>query len=98
MTWSPPEAPDDDAERLAIVLAPLMVERITTLLGLRVMTVRDRELVQAMARRDPRTLTPDHRHWVQQLLWRYRRALAADIAPKLNPDDPIVREMEKTGA
>lgn len=96
MTWQPPEQ-DDDEERMRITLAPVMAARIRYLLALTVMAGKDRTLAEQLGRRDPKTLTPEHRHWVQQLLWRYRRALPAGVAPRLNPDDPIVREMEAAG-
>jgi len=110
MTWSPPEPDDDDAERLAIVLAPRMKERLIALLAIPlkrdqsewqvpIMSGKDRGLLLSMWRRDPKTLTPEHRHWIAQLLWRYRKApeIPATMRPKLNPGDPIVRAMEDAG-
>jgi len=96
MAWQAPEQ-DDDEERMAITMAPVMVTRIKALLGI-TLAPADAALVDGLTRRDPKTLTAEHRHWVQRLLWKYRRDLPRGVAPKLNPDDPIVREMEMTGA
>ncbi len=98
MIWTPPEPPDDDAERLALTLAPYLRARIDVLLTVP-MTAADHALVEGMARRDPKTLTPDHRGWIFRLLWKYRRSseIPASMRPKLNPDDPIVRAMEDAG-
>ncbi len=98
MTWAPPEPEDDDAERMATALAPYLRSRIEALLKAPLMP-KDRDLVAAMARRDPKTLTPDHRQWISGLLWKYRRSaeIPASMRPKLNPDDPIVRAMEDAG-
>jgi hypothetical protein len=96
MTYAQPDPPDDDAERLALVLAPRMRECIRALLNV-TMVPNDQALVQGLARRDPATLTAQQRHWIAQLLWRYRRNVPSELRPKLNPDDPIVREMEMAG-
>lgn len=96
MTYAYPDPPDDDEERLAIVMAPRMIERIRALLGIS-LAPKDRTLVESLARRDPKTLTAEHRSWIASLLWKYRRDLPANLRPRLNPDDPIVREMEAAG-
>jgi len=93
MAWSPPEPDDDDEERIALAFAPLMAERIRALMPV-TMSPRDCELLEAIARHDPKTLTADQRHWVRQLRWKYRHSLPEDQRPKLNPDDPIVRKLE----
>ena len=98
MAWSPSEPDDDDAERLKLTLAPYLRARIDVLLKVP-MAAKDHGLVTAMARRDPKELTPDHRQWIKRLLWQYRRSpeIPAEMRPKMNPDDPIVRAMEDAG-
>jgi hypothetical protein len=94
--WIEQEPSAEDAERTALALAPTMRRCISTLLQLELLP-NDRDLMQALARRPDAELTAERRHWVRQTLWRYRRRLPADIRPKANPDDPIVRAMEEAG-
>lgn len=96
MTYAMPDPPDDDAERLALVLAPRMRASIQALLNV-TMLPNDQALLDSLARRDPATLDAQQRHWIAQFMWRYRSRVPAALRPKLNPDDPIVREMERAG-
>lgn len=48
-----------------------------------------RELLAA----DLTRLTPLQAHQLRKLAWAYRVRLPAHLRPKVNPDDPIVREM-----
>ena len=48
-----------------------------------------RELLAA----DLTKLTPLQAHQMRKIAWAYRRKLPAHLRPKVNPDDPIVREM-----
>jgi hypothetical protein len=91
--WIDEEATTHDEERkLDSTLAPWCRERIATLLQLNLLP-NDVALLEAIARKPDAELDAQRRHWIRQMLWRYRRALPPDIRPKANPDDPIVREM-----
>jgi hypothetical protein len=96
MTYAQPEPEDDDEERLAIALAPRMAAYVSALFAI-TMVPKDRELLGSLARRAPQTLTAEHRLWITRLAWKYRSDMRRSLRPKLNPDDPIVREMEMAG-
>ena len=46
------------------------------------------------ARRDPAGFDDGDLRHLQRLLWHYRRVLPRWLAPRANPDDPIVIELE----
>lgn len=94
--WGDRDADEDEAERMTATLAPWCRERLRLLAQID-MTQQDRGLVEGLARRADAELTAERRHWIRQLLWRWRRALDPSIRPKVNPDDPIVRAMEEAG-
>ena len=48
----------------------------------------------AFLRRDADTFDTTDRALLKRLRWHYRRRLPAWLRPKVNPDDPIVRERE----
>lgn len=94
--WQEIEPPNEEQARIAKALAPWCTERIALLRQVR-MSAEDEGLLGALALQDPATLDQRRRHWIRQMLYRYRRALPPDARPKVNPDDPIVREMEEAG-
>jgi hypothetical protein len=94
MWWRETEPPEEEARRIAVVLGPWATARLHLLHQVQ-MEKRDEELRDALARRDPTTLNEQQRHWIRQMLWRYRRVLPSDARPRANPDDPIVRAMEE---
>ena len=54
---------------------------------------RDRAFIGFVCRMAADQLTERQRQHVQRVAWRLRRYLPPHLAPKCNPDDPIVREM-----
>lgn len=57
----------------------------------------DARWIRDWCHKQPRDLPPDARAHVAALCWRYRKFLAPrSVAPRLNPLDPIVREMRLT--
>ena len=52
-----------------------------------------RRTVRHFLTRDLTRITEHERGEIMQLAWMYRRDLPEHLRPKLNPDDPIVREM-----
>ncbi len=52
-----------------------------------------RRTVRQYLTMDLTTLTEHERGEITRLAWMYRRDLPEHLRPKLNPDDPIVREM-----
>ena len=95
MRWrETPEPEDDDEERIAILFAPMMIERIRALLGLTCMLPNDRDVLMDLARTAPQQLSRDQRHQVRVLMWKYRRDVPPALRPRLNPCDPIARELE----
>jgi hypothetical protein len=83
---------DDDARKLSSSLAARYREYIAMLQQVDLLP-SDRSLVEAVARKPDTEFTAQRRHWIQQILWRYRLRLPAGVAPKANPTDPIVRDM-----
>lgn len=54
----------------------------------------DARVLRGLIRADLGRLTAEQRELLRMLTWRWRRRLPPGLAPKLNPDDPIVRAME----
>jgi hypothetical protein len=94
----PPEPDDDDAGRVA---AAVRRARLNTLNALANAPIgadsRERKDVldlRAKLQRDRDPLTAKEEERIRQLAWKWRRHLPRGTAPKLPPQDPIVREME----
>lgn len=94
--WGDTDTVEEEAARMTGTLVPWCRERLRLLAQID-MTANDRGLVEGLMRRSDAELTAERRHWIRQLLWRYRRVLAGDIRPRVNPDDPVVRAMEEAG-
>jgi hypothetical protein len=57
----------------------------------RLLRPRDREFVDWACRASSTALDEGHAARVDRLAWRYRRLLPAHLAPRVDPDDPLVR-------
>lgn len=55
---------------------------------------RDARLLRALKQADPEWLSEEQVDDLQRLAWRHRRQLPRHLVGRMNPDDPIVREME----
>ena len=91
------DTPEQDAAR-----ARLATRRVLelTIGALRMVTMPpsspDRWRLRTLVHADLDTISAEHIALLAQLAWRYRRQLPKHLAPKLNPDDPIVRSMRKS--
>lgn len=95
---SMPREDDHDADRR--VARAVRQARLGNLAALAMCSIpagsRDRKDVldlRAKLDRDREPLTQKESERITQLMWKYRRQLPRGLAPKLNPDDPVVREM-----
>jgi hypothetical protein len=98
MSWQMPEA-DTPAQEAARVAQAEAEERRVMIRALREALNNTRSM-QADRARLRRLLAADLGRWsrddqrdLDRLAWRHRRRLPHYLAPRLNPDDPIVREM-----
>lgn len=55
---------------------------------------RDARLLRELKRADPDWLDEDQAQALDRLAWKHRRKLPRHLVPRMNPDDPIVRELE----
>nr|WP_294547660.1 hypothetical protein [uncultured Rhodopila sp.] len=58
---------------------------------------KDKDFIGYVCRMQPDMLSERQREHVTRVAWRLRRYLPAHLAPKCNPEDPIVREMDRKG-
>lgn len=56
----------------------------------------DRHKRRLLMAADLDTISAEQLATLARLTWRYRRQLPSHMAPKLNPDDPIVRSLAST--
>lgn len=85
---------EEDRERLAIAEAAAfraILKRIADLAW--APSHPWRRTVRSYLITDLTKLTDHERGEIMRLAWMYRRDLPEHLRPKLNPDDPIVREM-----
>lgn len=93
----PPERDDDATERLHRTLRQAALGKLDLLAQANIPAgSRDRQDVLRLrdklhADREP--LTQKEQDRIAQLMWKHRRQLPRGLAPKLNPADPIVREI-----
>ncbi len=99
---SQPAEVDDDAARMAMSeqtvlrLTIAALGRVTMLPG-----HPDKARLRALARIDLGRIDDAQIATMRRLAWRYRRQMPRHLAPRMNPDDPIVlalaaRETEST--
>lgn len=87
------EIDEDDLDRVAKAVAAEMAIEIAALRRVAI-RAQDRVFLRRAAAIDPLHLSDNDRARIRSLCWRYRHALPAHLRPKLNPDDPVVRELE----
>lgn len=94
----PPEPEEDAAPRVNRAVRSATLGKLTALAHCSIAAgSRDRQDVLTLRERvekDSTPLTQKQTDRVAQLMWKYRRQLPRGIAPRLNPNDPVVREME----
>jgi hypothetical protein len=56
----------------------------------------DRHFIDWVCPMAPEHLSDKQRDHVQRVAWRLRRHLPEHLRPRVNPDDPIVRDMRNT--
>ena len=56
----------------------------------------DKRFIDYVCRMAPEHLSEKQRDHVNRVAWRLRRYLPQHLKTRLNPDDPIVREMQDT--
>jgi hypothetical protein len=97
----PQQLDDEDAFRLAYAqaaaheAAKMLFERRVDALHLipqYLVLPQHRRFIRHALALAPEMLSPAQREHADRLFWRYRRNMPAHLAPKVNPDDPIVRE------
>ncbi len=93
------DEPDDDAARLAKTFQTWCAMQVEKLLAVKAHLtqpergqLRDLDTRLCVLRQAPRD---SDIAWLKNLSWKYRRQLPRALAPKVNPQDPIVMEMEK---
>ncbi len=84
-----------DAARVAKAERQVMVATLNALRRVR-NTVQDRAILRGLVQADFDWLTAEQRAALERMAWKYRRQIPPHLAPKLNPDDPIVRDMAST--
>ena len=92
----PPE-PEEDAPRVARAVRAALLGNLHSLAMCSIPAgSRDRKDVldiRAKLDLDREPLTHKETDRIKSLMWKYRRQLPRGLAPKLNPADPIVREI-----
>jgi hypothetical protein len=90
----PPETDADDAARLAAInrkawrLTIEALRHVTMLPG-----HSDKWRLRQLVAVDLDRISDGQIAMLNRLAWRYRRQMPKHLVPKLNPDDPIVKEM-----
>ena len=86
------DTPEQDAVRIRYARVTLAGKQIAALRNLRLPPGhRDAQLLRGLIRTDMSRISPEELHVLDGLCWRWRRHGLAHLAPKLNPDDPIVK-------
>ena len=85
----PPDTPAQQADRIRRALDGSRRIRLTALQSVAMPNSHD----AIFARRDPAGFDDGDLRHLERLLWHYRRVLPRWLAPRANPDDPIVVEL-----
>ena len=93
------DTPEQEAARVrqairreAVVLIDAL-RRVATIRGGGAIWLRE-----MAARIEHEGITPEERRHLARIAWFYRRQLPRHLAPRCNPADPIVMELERQGA
>lgn len=95
--WKPPEPDSTAAEDAASVVAAQAEATRRVVIAVHMAmhrgksTVEDRTKIRELRRAEPGRMTDEQLLALDRLAWKFRRALSAGLAPRMNPDDPIVR-------
>lgn len=93
------DEPDDDAARMANTFQKWCAMQVGKMLAIKEsLTQAERGQLRDLDTRIcvlRQAATDTDIAWLRKVAWKYRRALPRAQAPKLNPEDPIVMEMEK---
>ncbi len=93
------DEPDDDAARMEKTFQQWCAMQVEKLLSIKAhLTQAERGQLRDLDTRIcilRQTAREADIAWLKNLAWKYRRALPRALAPKMNPQDPIVMEMEK---
>jgi hypothetical protein len=82
-----------DAARLASAETELRRVLIRALRDVIMLTDSDTAVRRRLVAADLARWTREEQRDLDRLAWKYRRRLPRHLAPRLNPDDPIVRGM-----
>ena len=90
---------DEDAFRMARTFNEVLGLRMRALARIdrHLLLPQHRDFVHWVCRMPIEQRSDRQRQQVTRLAWVYRRNLPNHLAPKVNPDDPIVREMSAKG-
>ena len=85
----------EDAARLALAEAGAVRVTLAALGRVTITSCTDRRTRRLLTARDPAWLTPQERHAVARLAWRYRRQMPRHLTPHINPDDPLSTDRQR---
>jgi hypothetical protein len=96
MAYAVAEIDNEEEARIAKVMVIWLEPRVAALCQLQMETMGETAFVDRVAKKLAEGTAPDdgEASYVRNLLWKYRRRLPRNLAPKLPPHDPIVKEME----
>ena len=89
---------DEDAFRLAKVETEVLGLRqraLRTIPDFKLLSGGHRSFVRYVCGMAPEKLSDAQKDQVHRLCWLYRRSIPAHLAPKCNPDDPVVAEARR---
>lgn len=82
----------EDLDRVRRAIAQADVLKLRELVALRLPPgTRDWRIVRDLSRADPLAFSGEDHEEIQRLMWKYRRRLPRELAPGMDPDDPLVR-------
>ncbi len=86
----PAELDEDDIARMEHVDLALLEQRMAALARLRLAPGgADHRFARSVCLRLPEALTPQERHQVAVMAWRFRTSLPRALRPAINPADPL---------
>jgi hypothetical protein len=96
MAYAVAEVDHEEEARIAKAQVTWLKPRVSALAQLQMETMGETAFVDRMVAKLAQGEAPDdgEQDYISSLRWKYRRRLPRDMAPKLPPHDPIVKEME----